>query len=196
MALLWSDRPEPQARASLRQELHVLRGGLATCHSCALVTANDTVALDPAVVAVDVILLESLARSREPAALERAVALYAGDLLEGITVRDPACDEWLSFERRRLRELVMTALEALLELQKARGLDDAAIATARRILDLDHLHEGAHRQLMRLLVRQGRRSAAFRQYAQCREALRHELGVEPEAATELVYRDLLGFRQA
>jgi DNA-binding SARP family transcriptional activator len=190
-ALLWSDRPESQARASLRQELHVLRSNLAPLHSGAILTAEDSVALNPAAVAVDVILLERLARSREAEALQRALALYGGDLLDGITIKDPVGEEWLLAERRRLRELAVTMLETLLTLQLAEGSDDAALATAQQLLRLDHLHEGAHRELMRLLTRQGRRSAAFRQYEQCRDALRRELGVEPEAATELVYRDLL-----
>ncbi len=191
-ALLWSDRPDPQARASLRQELHVLRSNLAPLHAGAILTAEDSVALDPAAVAVDAILMEQLARSREVEALQRAVALYAGDLLDGITVRDPIGEEWLLAERRRVRELALTTLETLLTLQLAAGSDDAALATARQLLRLDQLHEGAHRELMRLLTRQGRRSAAIRQYEQCREALQRELGVEPEAATELVYRGLLG----
>src|SRR6185295_7846983 len=41
-------------------------------------------------------------------------------------------------------------------------------------------------------LRQGRRTAALRQYQRCAESLRRELGVEPEAATTRRYREILG----
>ena len=44
---------------------------------------------------------------------------------------------------------------------------------------------------MRLHVRQGRRAAALRQYQVCVEALRKELGIEPDAQTQRLYRDIL-----
>ncbi len=60
---------------------------------------------------------------------------------------------------------------------------------ARRILQLEPWREEAHRQLMLLLAQSGQRSAALAQYELCRQALRSELNVEPDAATlELVAR--------
>jgi tetratricopeptide (TPR) repeat protein len=53
------------------------------------------------------------------------------------------------------------------------------------------LQEAVHRALMRLYVRQGRRAAALAQYRMCREVLRRDLGVEPEAETEALYRELV-----
>jgi DNA-binding SARP family transcriptional activator len=180
MGLLRSDRAEPQARGSLRQELHALRQALAGIDPPVLHVAGDTVALDPRAVEVDALVFEHLARQGERDSREQvATALYRGDLLAGLTVRDPAFDDWLSFERRRFRDLATGALGQLLPLQEDAGADDEAAATARRLLALDQAHEGAHRALMRLLARRGERNAALRQHQLCRAVLARELGVEP-----------------
>ena len=68
---------------------------------------------------------------------------------------------------------------------------ERAIQTALRLLALDPLQEAAHRMLMRLYARHGRRASALRQYQTCVEVLKRELGAEPEAETRAVYRDIL-----
>src|SRR5262245_11128825 len=60
MALLWSDRGDEQARASLRQALAELRRALGD--QSPVRSDNNTVSLDPAMVAVDVVAFEGLAR--------------------------------------------------------------------------------------------------------------------------------------
>ena len=64
MSLLWSDRSEEQARASLRQELAVLRKCLGADLSHAIRVESDSVTLDPTVVRSDVIDFE-VSGSRE-----------------------------------------------------------------------------------------------------------------------------------
>ena len=54
MGLLWADVPDHQARHSLRQELHELRGALALPKTRALVIDAASVALDATQVDVDV----------------------------------------------------------------------------------------------------------------------------------------------
>src|SRR6185295_6699278 len=68
---------------------------------------------------------------------------------------------------------------------------ERAIQTALRLLSLDPLQEAAHRALMRLYARHGRRASALRQYQVCVEVLQRELGVEPEPETRRVYQDIL-----
>jgi DNA-binding SARP family transcriptional activator len=123
MGLLWSDRAEPQARGSLRQELHALRQGLAGADPPALRFAGDAVELDAGVVEVDALPFERLAGREERTALEQAAALYRGDLLAGLTARDPVYDDWLTFERRRFRDLAVGALGELLVLQTDAAAD-------------------------------------------------------------------------
>ena len=54
-------------------------------------------------------------------------------------------------------------------------------------MSLDPLCEPAHRCLMALYARAGRRSAALRQYRACTRALERELGVSPSEETRALY---------
>ena len=48
-------------------------------------------------------------------------ALYRGEFLEGLEIREPAFEEWMLSERYRLSELAAGAFARLLELQTDRG---------------------------------------------------------------------------
>lgn len=63
--------------------------------------------------------------------------------------------------------------------------------TVRQLLGVDPTQEAAHRTLMRLYLRQGRRGAALRQYQACVGVLQREVGTLPEPETRMLYRELL-----
>jgi len=195
-ALLWGDMREEQARSGLRQALFALRKALKEADPLPISLDGETVSLDPAAVDVDVAAFEQEVAQGAPDALERAVALYHGDLLEGAAVREAAFEEWLMAERERLRELVLEALARLLAHQRRAGAPDAAIRTAVRLLALDPLQEPVHRTLMRLYAQLGRRGAALRQYQHCVSVLQRELAAAPEAETKRLYREILQRRAA
>jgi DNA-binding SARP family transcriptional activator len=189
--LLWGETAEKQAQQSFRQALARLRRGIDAGAAAAFVVEGPTVALDPAAVEADAVTLERLVRAGTPEALERACELYRGDLLEGFDFGEPAFDDWLVVERQRVRELAIQALSTLLAHRVTAGAVDAAIDTAARLLAIDPLQESAHRALMRLLVAQGRRGAALRQYQRCVEILRRELRTDPDAETQALYRQIV-----
>jgi tetratricopeptide (TPR) repeat protein len=155
------------------------------------VVQGDTVMLDARALECDVAAFERAIRRGTPEALEQAMALYRGPLLDGVHVAAPAWEEWLQSERARLGELALEALRRLVEHHLQRGRLEAATLAATRALALDPLQEDMHRALMRLHVRQGRRPAALRQYQTCVAVLQKELGVEPEAATKRLYLEVL-----
>src|SRR5262250_2370986 len=186
--LLWDDAPAEQARLSLRQTLFIIRQALPFDPT---VVDGNGVAFAEDAVTVDVTEFEQVARSHDPDELERAAALYQGDLLEGISPGSAQFEEWLRAERGRLHELALEAFAKLLAHQIKLEATEPAIQTALRLLSLDPLQEVTHRALMRLYARQGRRAAALRQYQLCVDVLQRELGVEPEEATKQVYRELL-----
>jgi DNA-binding SARP family transcriptional activator len=188
-ALLWSDLPPARARRNLRQVLFDLRRALPAGEALRL--DGDAVALDPAVVEVDVARFEAAIQEDTPAALEEAARLYGGDLLAGLVVQAPPFEEWLAAERERLRERAIETLARLCAHQRAAGTLEAAVDTALRLLALDPLQEPIHRTLMRLYADLGRRSAALRQYQACVATLERELGAEPDAETQLLYQELL-----
>src|SRR5262249_13606493 len=143
---------------------------------------------------VDVVLFERLTADDGPDALRRAAALYRGDLLEGISVDEPAFEEWLRAERERVRELALEALAKLLSHPARSNALDEAVLVGVRLLTRDPVRGPVHGTLMRLYGRRGRRGAALRQYQSCVEVLERELGLAPEPETKQLYRELLQTR--
>jgi len=196
VALFWGDIPEADAKTQLRVALSNLRK-LVGDH---LSIERETVAFDAAQrYALDVEELErqiadsklQLAQQNSPSALrhlQAAARVYRGDLLAGMRVRDaPEFDEWLLVQRERFRSLALDGLWTLFELERARGSADGARDALQRAIELEPWREEAHRELMLLLARAGKRSAALQQYETCRVVLARELGVEPASETTHLY---------
>ena len=190
-ALLWGDSADEQARRSLRQAMYVLRKALPETEPPALLMEGETIALNGDAVDVDTSVFERLVSERTPEALERAVALYRGELLEGVGVDEAPFAEWLASEQERLRGLAVQAFTDILAHQSKAGQTQQAIQTAVTLLAMDVSQEIVHRALMRLYARQGRRGAALKQYQVCVAALQRELGTEPEPETKQLYQEIL-----
>jgi TolB-like protein/Tfp pilus assembly protein PilF len=184
IGLLWSDRGDSQARASLRQALWSLGHALKNITPCPLVIDGEMISLDPARFETDVTVFERLAKQGTPNSLQSAIVLYRGELLEGIRVRDSKFEDFLSSERARLHELAVDACSKLLDHQVKTGSADAAVETAKRLLEIDPLQEGAHRALMQQYANKGQLNLAIKQYETCREIFRRELSMEPGAETK------------
>lgn len=189
-ALLWGGTSEGQARGSLRHALYELRRALGGASSV-LQIDGDTVAVAADRIEHDVAAFMRLLDDGRPRALEEAVALYRGDLLAGLTVREEPWESWLRSERARLRDCALDGLARLLDRQRGARQLQPAIGTAHRLLALDPLQEPVHRALMALYAEAGQRGAALRQYQDCVNVVQRELGVEPEAATRQLYREIL-----
>ncbi|MBN1135065.1 MAG: AAA family ATPase [Anaerolineae bacterium] len=194
--LFWYDSTEAQALTNLRNLLHHLRHALPEADRFLQVDAQTLQWQPDAPFVFDVAELESAIdearraeqagdRSALRAALERAVALYNGDLL-------PSCyDDWILPERERLRQAFFDALERLILLLEGQRDYHAAIEHARRLLRYDPLHEATYRRLMRLYALSGDRAGALRVYHTCATLLQRELAVGPGAATREAYQRLL-----
>lgn len=116
--------------------------------------------------------------------LERGVARYTDDILAGFS------DEWAMRERERLRRHHLNALGRLMQLCTLGRDLNGAIGYAQRILDHDMLREDIHCELMRLLLRNGQRALALRQFERCRDALRNELAIQPMRETMALYQQI------
>src|SRR6201986_749660 len=182
--LLWSGRPEEQARASLRQEIHRLLESLKPTGSEVLVVTRDHLSLRPGVAWIDV---EEVMRETtdEPASL----SLLGGDLLEDLDGIDPTFDAWLTTERERLRDRARTVAEALLRHQVE---PEAAIPAAQRLLQIDRAHEGAWRALMRAHAARGERGMAIQAYDRCRAVLADLVDASPSAETQKLLAEIRG----
>ena len=183
--LLWGDRGEVQARDSLRQSLAALRQAFRTAGIDPLGGERDSVTLDAKLIAVDAL---DFATRTETAPAE-ALAIYGGDLLEGLDGVTPEYDAWLQPERERLNALAAGALERV---AASAGSDTGgAVQFGRRFFARDATREAVARALMRLLAQSGARVDALKVYAACRDALQRDLNVTPDALTEALYRDIL-----
>jgi TolB-like protein/DNA-binding SARP family transcriptional activator len=180
--LLWSDRGDPHARDSLKHALARLRLALGPDGE-PLVADRQSVRLDPAALTVDIAAFDRLLAEGTPDATEAAIALYRGDLLEGIGIRDPVFEDWLRVERQRLRGRVEEAAAGLMAQSLAEGAGNRAAAAARRLMQLDPLREDACRVLMRMHADRGETAQALRLYEGLRDRLQRELGVRPEPET-------------
>jgi len=190
--LLWPDSTERQARTNLRHVLHNLRRALPDHERYLDITSRTLQWRADAPFWLDVTAFEeSLQRAESEAAdgglaaLQEAVELYKGDLLEG------CYDEWLFEEREWLRQRYLEALERLAALLEARGDYAQAIRYTERLLRHDPLREETYRLLMQLYDARGDRARALRVYHTCAETLERELGVEPSAPTREAYEALL-----
>src|SRR5262249_42295019 len=185
--LLWSEHGDRQARDSLKQALVRLRRCLGGADGSALRSDRQSVALDRTALDVDVLAFEELVRDDTLASLTQATALYRGDLLEGIAIRDPAFEDWLLVERQRLLQLFERALSSLMSQALAAGERERAAEAARRLLQIDPLSEAAYRTLMQVHADEAQTAQALKLYETLRERLYRELGVAPEAATVALY---------
>ncbi len=180
--LLWARTGEERARHNLRQALSKLRTLCPDLIEC----PGDRITLNTKVCLVDATTFQELARSDNVDDLDLALELYRGDLLEGYSAREPEYQEWLEIARGRLRKQALDVADRLAGLLRGQGHERGAIAVLNHLLRIDMANESAHRDLMVLLAREGRRSDALRQYQDCAVALARELDAEPGAETRRV----------
>ena len=186
--LLWGETREDRARANLRQALTRVRQALPASLSDCVMAHNGTIQLDSSAIQTDALDFERCTDDRTIESLERAAALYRGDLLEGFLIPEEAFEGWLRHERQRYRERAITCFEALLEHYQGFGASTRGIEICNRLLALDPYRETIHRLLMNFYADQDRLGAVLAQYEECRGLLREELDVEPEKETTALYQ--------
>jgi len=173
--LLWSRRPEEQARASLRQEIYRLQEALAPVGGPVLTTARDHLSLTAGTVWTDVgDLIRGVV---EPG----SIPPLDGELVTDLDSVDPNFDAWLAGKRDWLRAQARRVAEMLL---RNPADPDYAISVAQRLLALDGAHEGAWRALIRAHEARGERGLAVAAYERCRAVLADMLDTVPSPETE------------
>ncbi len=193
--LFWPDVPLEQARSCLNSTLSRLRQAFPPDVGPVLVAeGREAFSLpDGLKLSVDVdrfihvVRIDGLPSSGptltedEATQLKEALDLYRGDLLPGWY------DDWVLIERERLRHIYIVGLSQLMGHFSHTGALELAIAFGRRLLVLEPLQESVHRSMMQLFMRSGHRAAAIKQYTQCCDLLKEELGVKPMDETQALY---------
>jgi DNA-binding SARP family transcriptional activator len=200
---LWGDSTTEKSRKYLRQTLWHLQTALdmkgsgdapGVClhveHDWVQIDTHRTMWLDVAVLEKAFTLVQDVPgcdlNPEQAAALQVAVELYRGDLLEGWY------QDWCLFERELLQNKYLMILDKLLGYCLSHQEYDAGQHYGSLILRFDRARESTHRQLMRMLHRSGDRTGALRQYERCVSALREELGVGPDTLTRALYEEIRG----
>jgi DNA-binding SARP family transcriptional activator len=180
--MLWPDAPPERVRRNLSDLLYRLQK---TIEPEWLTIGDDTIAFQPNVnLWVDVWEFDSLITSKEDVNLQKAVELYAGDLLPEIY------DEWILTERELRRSQYLSALETLSANHEAAGKLQQALIYTRRLILTEPLHEPAHQSYLRLLGRLRRFGEALAHYEYLRNLFKSELNSEPMAETRAIIQSL------
>ena len=179
-----------QALSSVRHYIHALRDRLepgrpARAGSSFVVTVRGGYALDRRHVRIDADTfvqaiddgLRAADRGESDVAnelLELAISLYRGDLLE-----DEPYAEWVMAERDRLRAMATDCLRTLARISLEREADVYACKHLERLTQFEPFDTDVHRDYLRVLLSQGRRTEAARRYATFRARLAREFRAEP-----------------
>lgn len=184
---LWPDT-DGASSAALRQALWLVRNAFTSvgiAPDTILEVETDTIGLcQDARIELDADRFEACARDAE-CGTETAVALYRGDLAEGLG------HECFAAERERLSDLYEDALAEAGALRLRRGDLAGARTAAERLLARDQLREEAHALIIAIHGMTGSRSQVVRQYRRLRGVLARELDVEPLPETEATYQTAL-----
>lgn len=199
--LLWGDQPSARSKKNLRQTLWrlqcALNPGDQTPICPKLQTENEWIQIHASSdqLWLDTVEFENTfqrvkekqARELTPedfVAMQSAVALYQGDLLEGWY------QDWCIFERERFQTMHIMLLDKLVQYCEVHGQYDLGLAYGGAILRRDRAYERAHRQMMRLYYMAGDRTQAIHQYERCKAALQEELDVKPSQRTRELYEQI------
>ena len=184
-ALLWGDVAESRAKSNLRQVLHNIQKLFPDCFE---INRQSVTVLDQTQFHVDILELQS-------ATLEQINQTYQSEFLDGIYVSDSfQLDEWLRIQRERCYISYMTLLETLTRRYITTGQWAKVETTLQKLIHIEPWKEAYHRELMICLARQGKYTAAIKQYEACCQMLAEEFDEAPSYDTQRIYDRILAAR--
>jgi len=194
MDLLWPGLGKKAASNNLRYALHGARRTLASdpgMGSRYLASEDESLVLCPqGSIWVDTDAFEEAAitarHSRNPAAYQVAIHLYAGELLP-----DERYEEWAESRRQELRNVFVSLLMELARLYEERGEYEAGIEALQSAVSEEPTYEEAHAGLMRLYTLSGRQGEALAYYEHLQEVLSERLGTQPGRFTRRLRDEIM-----
>ncbi len=181
--LLWPHSAQNQARASLRQELAVLRKSLLKVGLEPVIAQGETIRFDTTGLTIDTHQLRAYAKSVDEADLHAVTDVFTGEFVQGLSIRSEPFEEWIWVERQNLRDLALDCLLRALDYAEKQGNPERVGSIARAILDVDLTDETAHRALMRSYWETGRKAEALNQFNRCKDILARDLDTAPSTET-------------
>jgi DNA-binding SARP family transcriptional activator len=179
--LLWSDRGEEQARASLRQCLLELRRELSDAGIEGLNAGREQVCLVPGALASDVEQLEDAIRRHDLAGLCASLqAIGSGLLLEDLSLGG-LFDEWLQSTRARLDSAIEREVRRMIEAAEEGRAWNELRALAGAFLLRCPTDEVVAAAAIRADMAQGITSSAHRRFRALESTLASEFGLRPSS---------------
>ncbi|MEU9890177.1 BTAD domain-containing putative transcriptional regulator [Sphaerisporangium sp. NPDC051011] len=196
---MWGERPPQSARNNLKTYVWQLRRMLATLdHGRAHIeTSGNGYRITVRPDELDTLLFQELTQRGGQAlrrgdvalaetTLRRAMDLWRGEVLQGVTLSGP-----LSAWAVTLAEDRLEVLEDLMEARLALGRHSEVIGPLRRAVHEHPLRERLWIQLMTALYRDGRTGEALQAYQSLRLHLVSEIGAEPGPAVRHLHQRIL-----
>src|SRR6266853_393454 len=167
--LLWGDSSTAQSKKNLRQTLWHLQTALDQHEPAAsqiLQVDSDWIQINPkADLDLDVAVFEKIYENvrklssgqldpQQARAMQEAVEIYKGDLLEGWY------QDWCLYKREQLQSIYLSLLSRLMSYCEAHQEYETGLSYGARILSYDRASERTQRRLMRLQYLAGDRTAA------------------------------------
>jgi DNA-binding SARP family transcriptional activator len=181
---LWPEAAGSRAATNLRSTLWRANrvGPLVTAGAQSLRLGCDVV--------VDVAELTAAATKMHAGGIAEApfLATFDLELLPGWQ------EEWVTLERERLRQLELHVLDFLVADRVDHGRLGEAVDAAIRAIRLEPLRESSHRDLIRIYVASGNRTAALTHYEGFANLLHRELDLHPDPATTALVEPFLRLR--
>jgi DNA-binding SARP family transcriptional activator len=182
VGLLWSETAEENARASLRQILHEIRGAFQAFGFEGLRAEKRLIALDRSRISVDLHDIINMTNARQVHPRFGEVQRLPENLLAEFEDLDPAFRIWLLAKRQALQDRLIHSLEGAL--RSAPDLSQGQEEMAQAIMSLDPTHEEACRAAIRARTRRGDFGGALRLYKSLWDLLDEEFDVEPSTETQ------------
>ena len=179
LALFWPELDTAHGRTSLRNSLYVLRQTLGD--DVVRNRGDEEISIDPEKLCTDLSIVWDALRGGR---IDDALAGYGGELLPGLFPPDSeGFQRWLDSERTRLRVAVSTASMARIDELEQNGDIQPALATARKVSEINADDETVVRRIMTLHEAIGDRAGGLAAFESYRSRLASDFDAEPAPET-------------
>ena len=179
-SLLWAQREQEQARASLRQSLRELNVALEPLGGDLLTNDRDRIALSKDKISLDADLV-----LQEACSLSDAAKMLRGRLLEDFDGLNPVLDAWLAERRNTMSATMVKLFDNRMRMDSD---PEGAAAAAERLVRIDRTQEGAWRLLMEAHALRGDPPEAIATYRRCAASLAAAGAGEPSSMTRALLK--------
>lgn len=181
--LLWPYSGPDQARASLRQEISVLRKALGPHHSDVIFTQGDRLGVSKSQLSVDLWRFQRWTAANDTGQ-DTALALYRGPFLNTFRIGSQPFSDWVWVTRQALESQALQHGAAALQHAIDCNETEKIHAIAQHLCRISPTYEPAHHALIRCYIAQNDAHLAQRQLQLCQTVLKSQLDADLSPQTQ------------